>query len=53
MEQGVVMSIGSDAHNPSQINFLKMGVSVSRRGWLEGKDLANTLGAKEILKLRR
>ncbi|MBN1682791.1 DNA polymerase/3'-5' exonuclease PolX [Candidatus Bathyarchaeota archaeon] len=41
-ELGVKLSIGSDAHAPSQINFLKLGISVARRGWLEYNDVINT-----------
>jgi len=46
----VTMSIGSDAHTAGQLDFLPLGVSVARRGWLEAKDVANTLTAKELLK---
>jgi hypothetical protein len=28
-----------------------MGVSVARRGWLEAKDVANTLSLKELLRV--
>lgn len=41
-ECGVKLSIGSDAHAATQIDFLKLGVSVARRGWLETKDILNT-----------
>jgi DNA polymerase (family 10) len=50
MQMGVTMSIGSDAHTAGQLDFLPLGVSVARRGWLEAKDVANTLTAKELLK---
>lgn len=50
MQQGVTMSIGSDAHTAGQLDFLPLGVSVARRGWLEAKDVANTLTTKELLK---
>jgi DNA polymerase (family 10) len=43
------MSIGTDAHTLGQLDFLPLGVSVARRGWLEAKDVANTLSAKEFL----
>ncbi len=49
MEQDVVMSIGTDAHSPNQMDFLSLGVSVARRGWLEKKDVANTLTSGELL----
>jgi DNA polymerase (family 10) len=50
METGLVMSIGTDAHTKGQLDFLPLGVSVARRGWLEAEDVANTLSAKELLK---
>ena len=53
MEAGAVMSIGTDAHALNQIQFLPLGVSVARRGWLTTKDIANTRTAKEIVNLRR
>ncbi len=53
MEHGIVMTIGSDAHTLSQIDFVPLGVSVARRGWLETKDVANTLQLKDLLRLGR
>jgi DNA polymerase (family 10) len=53
MEAGVVMSIGTDAHALNQMEFLPLGVSVARRGWLTANDVVNTKPVKELLKLRR
>jgi DNA polymerase (family 10) len=53
MEAGVVMSIGTDAHALNQMEFLPLGVSVARRGWLTAKDVANTRSAKELLRLHQ
>lgn len=53
MEAGAVVSIGTDAHALNQMEFLPLGVSVARRGWLTAKDVANTRTAKELLSLRR
>jgi DNA polymerase (family 10) len=50
MERGVTMSIGSDAHTVGQMDFVPLGVSVARRGWLEAKDVANTLPLKDLLR---
>jgi len=52
MERGVRMVIGTDAHSPDHLELLPLGVSVARRGWLEAKDLANTLSAEDLLKRR-
>ena len=51
MERGVMMAISTDAHSPGQLDFLHMGVSVARRGWLEAKDVTNTLSLKELLRI--
>jgi DNA polymerase (family 10) len=53
MEAGVRLSIGTDAHAPSQMEFLPLGVSVARRGWLTSKNIVNTDTAKQILERRR
>ena len=46
-ELGVKMSFSSDAHEPEQLKVMKYGVKVARRGWLEKKDLLNTLSLAE------
>lgn len=53
MEAGVVLSIGTDAHALNQMEFLPLGVSVARRGWLTAKDVANTRSANDLVRLRR
>jgi DNA polymerase (family 10) len=53
MEAGALVSIGTDAHALNQMEFLPLGVSVARRGWLTAKDVANTRTANELLRLRR
>jgi DNA polymerase (family 10) len=50
MEQRVMISIGTDAHALNQLEYLPLGVSVARRGWLEAKDVVNTLPVEELLK---
>ncbi|MCW3990990.1 MAG: DNA polymerase/3'-5' exonuclease PolX [Candidatus Bathyarchaeota archaeon] len=51
MEQGVTMVIGTDSHAPNQMEFMPLGVSVARRGWLEAENVANTLTLGELRKL--
>ena len=53
MEAGALVSIGTDAHALNQMEFLSLGVSVARRGWLTSKDVVNTRTTKELLRLRR
>ena len=49
-EKGILLAIGSDAHILDQLAYLNLGISISRRGWLEKGDLLNTLGYEELLK---
>ena len=49
-EMGVRMCINSDAHEPKQLVVMKYGLNVARRGWLEKKDLLNTLSLQELQK---
>jgi DNA polymerase (family 10) len=44
------VGIGTDAHHLDQMWMISLGVAVARRGWLETKDVLNTLPLKEILK---
>ncbi len=39
---GVKLVINTDAHIVEQLDTMKYGVSVARRGWLEKKDVLNT-----------
>ena len=52
MEAGAQVSIGTDAHALNQMEFLPLGVSVARRGWLTVKDVLNTLTAGELIRHR-
>jgi len=49
-EMGIRIGIGTDAHHLDQMWMISLGVAVARRGWLETKDILNTLSLKEILK---
>jgi DNA polymerase (family 10) len=49
-EMGIPLAIGTDSHHLDQMWMISLGVAVARRGWLERKDLLNTLSLKEILK---
>ena len=50
-EEGVLISIASDAHSPLDFANLVYGVGQGRRGWLEKKDVLNTRPLKELLPL--
>jgi len=46
--KGVSMAIGTDSHRAEHLGFMRLGVITARRGWLEPKDVLNSLGAKEL-----
>ncbi len=50
-ELGVKMVISTDAHMLEQLRFMYLGVTVARRGWLEKKDVVNTLPLEKLVKL--
>lgn len=49
-EHGVSLVIDSDEHMAGQMNNMYLGVCVARRGWLERKDVLNTLELADLLK---
>lgn len=49
-EKDILMGIGTDAHTLNQIENLYLGVAVARRGWLERRDVLNTLSYNELIK---
>jgi len=49
-DEGVLVSIGSDAHGVDGFDVLRYGVGQARRGWLEKKDVLN---ARPLAELRR
>jgi len=48
-EKGVKVVISTDAHSTTHLPFIHYGVTMARRGWLEKKDVINTLLVKEFL----
>ncbi len=47
-QEGVLVSINSDAHSTFEFGVLRFGVGQARRGWLEKNDVLNTRGLKEL-----
>lgn len=45
----VRLAISTDAHSVSQMENMRFGVAVARRGWAEANDVINTSGATEVL----
>lgn len=52
-EIGCKFSIGTDSHSVEHLRFLKFGVYMARRGWLEKKDILNCYSVKKIENLLR
>jgi DNA polymerase (family 10) len=49
--RGIMFSIGTDSHNIGHLGFMRYGVSTARRGWLEKKDVINTMPTSKLKKL--
>ncbi|MCX5726579.1 MAG: DNA polymerase/3'-5' exonuclease PolX [Candidatus Saganbacteria bacterium] len=49
-ELGVIIAISTDAHTTDQLNNMKYGIAIARWGWLEPKDVLNTLPYASLLK---
>lgn len=49
-ELGIKFAISTDTHVVSQFEYMYYGVSIARRGWLEKKDVLNTLSYDQLLK---
>ena len=47
---GIPLAISTDAHVAYQFDFMRYGVGIARRGWLEKKDVLNTYPYKALLK---
>ena len=48
-DRGVKVVISTDSHSTGNLSFMRYGVTMARRGWLEKKDVINTLPAAEFL----
>ncbi len=49
-EIGAKLVIDTDAHTTEQLDTMKLGVSVARRGWLSRENVINTLPLENLLK---
>jgi DNA polymerase (family 10) len=55
-DTGVKMFINPDAHSIEGFSEYRFGVNTARKGWLEKKDIANTMGVSQMsdyLRLKR
>ncbi len=48
-DRGVKIVISTDSHSTGNLEFMRYGVQMARRGWLEKKDVLNTLPLEEFL----
>jgi len=48
-DRGVKVVISTDSHNTANLSFIRYGVTMARRGWLEKKNVINTLPTAEFL----
>lgn len=47
---GAKFVISTDSHHSSQMEFLRYGIGIARRGWLTKEDVLNTRPAEEVMK---
>lgn len=50
IEMGIKLSINTDAHIDTDMDYMHFGVSTARRAWVEAKDVINTWSAQKLLK---
>jgi DNA polymerase (family X) len=50
-DEGVLVSINSDAHSAHELDNLKFGIGQARRGWLEKGDVLNARPLAELKRL--
>ena len=48
-DRSVKIVISTDSHSTGNLEFIRYGVQMARRGWLEKKDVLNTLPLDEFL----
>ncbi len=48
-ENGVLLSLGTDAHRAGNLDFMRYGVDVARRAWLEPDDIINTRSYDDLI----
>ena len=49
-EMGILFAINTDSHATFSLENMKFGVSMARRGWIEKKDVINTLTINKLMK---
>jgi len=49
-EKGIQLAIETDAHSAGGLATMDLGVTVTRRGWFEEKDIVNALLLDKLVK---
>lgn len=49
-EMGIRLVISTDTHITNQFDYMEYGVATARRGWLEKKDVINTMNYRSLMK---
>ncbi len=50
IEMGIKLTINTDAHEPSHMDFLEYGIATARRGWVEAKHVINCWEPEKLVK---
>jgi DNA polymerase (family 10) len=53
LEIGVKIVINTDSHAVDQMDLMKYGVMMARRGWVKKEDVVNTLSFNDLIKWLR
>ncbi|MFC5466813.1 DNA polymerase/3'-5' exonuclease PolX [Lederbergia graminis] len=48
--EGVKIVINTDAHNMNNLNFMGLGVSTARKGWIQSSSVLNTMNKEDVIK---
>ncbi|WP_053364288.1 DNA polymerase/3'-5' exonuclease PolX [Bacillus sp. FJAT-27251] len=49
-EAGVTLVINTDAHNMETLDFMEIGVSTARKGWIKESSILNAMELEDLLK---
>ena len=50
-DKGLKLSISTDAHRVTDLDFIRLGIDQARRGWLEAADVINTRKLEDLRNL--
>jgi DNA polymerase (family 10) len=52
-KMGCRFAVNTDAHHSGQLTYMRYGIDIARRGWLEAEDVINTYPVKKLKKWLR